>query len=95
MNKYQFGKLVRITKHAARRQWGKRNMVLCPCNLRPGGPWHPELNVDAKRIAEALASTYEHERKSASFDAYVRNFEWYNCNNKETGLYTSFYTTKG
>ena len=28
---------------------------------------------------------------SDSFDAIVNNFEYYNCSNRETGLYTTFY----
>lgn len=94
MRHYHFDSLARITKHRARKLWGKQDITLCPSNLRPGGPWYPECHVEADRIAKALASEYEHERQEASFDVFVRNFEWYNCVNRETGMYTAFYITE-
>lgn len=91
MNKLQFGNLTRISKARARKLWGKQDISLCPCKLRPGFPWRPNIDVFASEIAEKLASKYEHERKAADFDVYVRNFEYYNCNMNETGYYTAFY----
>ena len=91
MNAMKFGNLTRISKAAARKLWGKRDMSLCPGNLRPGFPWRPNVDVFAAEVAGRLASEYEHERKAASFDTYVASFEWYNCPSRETGLYTAFY----
>lgn len=91
MNAYQIDNLTRISKAAARKAWGKRNISLCPCNLRPGFPWRPNIDVFAAEIASALASEWEHERRAADFDTFVRNFEWYNCNDSETGTYAAFY----
>lgn len=91
MNKRQFGNLTRISKTAARKSWGKRNMSLCPCNLRPGFPWRPNIDVFAAEIAEKQNSQWEHERKQSNFDYFVDNFEYYNCESNETGKYTAFY----
>lgn len=91
MNAYKFGDLVRVSKRKARSLWGKVDMSLCPCNLRPGGPWRPDMRVFALDIAKGLTSEYEQEQHYVSFDTYIQNFEWYNCSCSETGLYTSFY----
>lgn len=91
MRKSTIGNLKRISKRTARKLWGKQDMNLCPCNLRPGPPWQPDMRVFAKDIASKQASEHEHERKAASFDTYVNSFEWYNCPSSETGLYTAFY----
>ena len=91
MRHLKFDNLTRISKTQARKLWGKRDMSLCPVNLRPGFPWRPNCDVFAKDIAEAMASEYEHVRRQASFDSYVAGFEWYNCPDSETGTYTAFY----
>lgn len=91
MKSYKFGNLVRISKTAARKLWGKRDMSFCPCNLRPGFPWRPNIDVFAKEIAEKQNSQWEHERKQSAFDYVVNNFEFYNCVSNETGRYTTFY----
>ncbi len=85
--------LKRISKAKARKLWGnsRYDISLCPCNLRPGMPWRPNIDVFGAEIAKHLASQYEHEQKAASFDTYVNNFEWYNCSDSETGMYTAFY----
>lgn len=38
--------LKRITKREAKRRFGDgETIVLCPSNMRAGGPWHPECSV--------------------------------------------------
>jgi len=91
MQKRTFGNLTRITKAVARKLWGKRDMSLCPCNLRPGFPWRPNVDVFAVDVAKGLASQYDCEKSDADFDKYVRNFEWYNCVGNETGKCAAFY----
>ncbi len=91
MNKYNFGELTRVSKATARRLWGVRDMLLCPSNLRPGRPWHPELRVDAQHIAASIRNDPRNERNPATFDRYVANYEWHNCTCKETSYYTAFY----
>jgi hypothetical protein len=83
--------MIKITKTIARKLWGKKDIVLCPSNLRPGLPFRPDMTVFAADIEKALASEYDHEKDAAAFDAYVRNFEWYNCEDNETGKHASFY----
>lgn len=86
MNKYEYTDrgftFKRIDKKSARRAFSNRlPVVFCPCNLRPGGPWHPEIVIDPAR--EMLTGS--------SFDSICNSFEFYNCNLSETGKYTAFY----
>ena len=82
MNAHQFGNLTRISKRKARKLWGTCKIHLCPCNLRPGGPWCPDMPV------------FPEEQRERDFYKYVRTFEWYNCTGRETGTYTAFYICK-
>ena len=95
MNSYVFSDegatYTRISKAKARKLWGKELIALCPAKLRPGFPWAPHMIVDPVHIQEHLASEWDFDRDTASFDSYVRNFEWYNCTDNETGYYTAFY----
>lgn len=63
-------------------------VFLCSCNLRPFAPFHFEVDINRKRDAEFL--TDETSAKNR-FRELVNSFEFYNCTNTETGLYTSFY----
>lgn len=94
MNQFSTARLTRITKAAARKLWGKKDISLCPCKLMPDGPWRPNIDVFAKEISKKLNSKYESERHDASFNSVVNNFEWYNCQMNETGYYTAFYLIK-
>ena len=93
MNSYSTSRLTRISKAKARALWGKENVNIsfCPCNLRPDGPWRPNMDIFGKDIKKKLESEYEHENNEAKFENVVKNFEWYNCTGNETGNYTSFY----
>ena len=70
----------RITKTAARKVFesGER-LVLCASNLRPFGPWHPEIEVTDIR---------DHW---SDFNTLVNEFEYYNCSHPGEGRYASFY----
>ena len=79
-----FGKsatLERISKPAARKLWGNTPVVLCPCKMYPCGDY--SALIEPERLQQ------EHP-ESASFNAIVNSFEYYNCNN-ETGKTASFY----
>ena len=68
----------RITKRAAERLYEMGEPVLfCPVKLIPGGVWRNGCLV-----------TKEGGR---TFDQALNTFEYYNCNNNETGNYTAFY----
>lgn len=54
-------------------------VVLCPVNLRPGMPWHPEIHVSKERS------------EGESFDNVLNAFEFYNIRDTKTGYYTAFY----
>ena len=70
----------RISKAKARAAYNAGlEIVLCPVNLRPGAPWHPEIAVSKKRS------------ESESFERVLNAFEFYNVRDTETGYYTAFY----
>ena len=67
---------VRITKTTARKAYNNGlRVVLCPSNLRPGFPYHPEINISGKA--------------AASFEEAVNSFEYYNLRGKRNR--TAFY----
>lgn len=68
----------RVNRAVARRAYNNGlRVILCPCNLRPGAPWHPEVSISGKA--------------AASFETAVNAFEFYNLRGRETGRYTAFY----
>lgn len=72
---------VRIDKRNARRAYDFGcELAFCPCNLRPGSPWHPEIWVDPTSA----------DLQGATFDGISNTFEWYNCNH-ECGYYAAYY----
>lgn len=67
----------RVTKPVARRTFNAgKNIILCPCNLRPGKPWNPE---------SLIKSDF-----GVSFNQITNSFEYYNCN-ALAGYYAAFY----
>lgn len=70
----------RVSKARARAVYNAGlELVLCPVNLRPGAPWHPEIAVSKERS------------ESESFERVLNAFEFYNVRDTETGRYTAFY----
>lgn len=68
----------RINKAQARRAYNNGlRVVVCPVNLRPGYPFHPEISVSGK--------------SGATFDEMLNAFIFYNIRNSETGYYPAFY----
>lgn len=89
MNKYTFemdGKTYcRISKQTARGYYGAGVEILaCPCNLRPGAIWHPEIYI-CREMAFPYASTFD------KTIAYVTGM---NCLNNETGHYLAYYVAQ-
>lgn len=67
----------RVNKTIARKVYNNGlRVVLCPCNLRPGYPWHPEISISGK--------------SGADFETQLNSFEYYNLN-KDAGRRTSYY----
>lgn len=86
MNKYTFemgGKTYcRINKATARKMYERgESLLACPCNLRPGRPWHPEVHIYG-----GMVSVYR-----STFDEIVNYAEAMNCVNNETGRYFAYY----
>lgn len=82
MNRYTINGLERVTKARARHLFAANitPIFACPCKLRPGGPWSPEimLPTDTGRTFDQLAN-------AATF---------YNCT-PETGRYLAYYVAEG
>lgn len=83
MNRYSFtiaGRTCeRITKNAARKLYDSNKPVyFCPCKLRPGEPWNPELLIEKSRT------------DGATFAYMINSATFYNCTS-ETGRYLAFY----
>ena len=80
MNGYTF---TRINRTKARTAYAHGLPVLaCPCNLRPGFPWHPETIFDPRQ--GAFVDRME-------FDSLDNAFTFYNCINSETGKRPAYY----
>ena len=89
MNKYTFEKdgktYCRISKQTARGYYDAGVEILaCPCNLRPGTIWHPEIYI-CREMAFPYASTFD------KTIAYVTGM---NCLNNETGHYLAYYVAQ-
>lgn len=89
MNKYTFEKdgktYCRISKAAAREYYETGvEIYACPCKLRPGGPWHPEVYI-CREMAFPYAGTFD------KVTAYVAGI---NCINSETGRYLAYYVAQ-
>lgn len=67
----------RVTKPVARKIFNSgKNVLLCPCNLRPGSPWNHGATVNCE--------------SGNSFNQITNSFEYYNCN-AIAGYYAAFY----
>ena len=70
----------RVSKAKARAAYNAGlAVVLCPVNLRPGAPWHPEIRTTKDRC------------ENEDFERVLNAFEFYNIRDTETGYYTAFY----
>lgn len=72
----------RINKAQARRAYNNGLTVrFCPVNLRPGSSFR--LDMDMNKAQQNCAGV--------DFEQLVNAFEFYNCQDSETGKYTAFY----
>lgn len=77
LNGYTF---TRINRTKARTAYAHGLPVLaCPCNLRPGSPWHPEAILDPRTV------------DLGDFDTWEGWFILWNCINSETGKRPAYY----
>lgn len=68
----------RVDKRQARKAYNNGlRVVVCPVNLRPGYPWHPEIIVSSK--------------SGETFEEMLNAFIYYNIRDNETGKYAAFY----
>lgn len=99
MNKFEFkdgGRtFTRVSKAAARKAFiNGFSIAFCPCNLLPGGCWHPEYITSREMRKDYIADDIG---AANDFKNLLNSFEYYNCTTNETGKYTMFFieTEKG
>lgn len=82
MNRYIINGLERISKAQARKLWTADTapVYACPCKLRPGAPWYPEIQLptDTEETWERLTAAAE----------------YYKCG-PDTGRSLSYYVAEG
>lgn len=70
----------RVNKQAARKAYiSGENVILCPCKLRPGYPWNPEITISGI--------------SGEDFDSIVSNAGYYSLSTA-AGSYMSYYIHK-
>lgn len=64
MNRYTVNGYTRISKNQARKLWTANTtpVFACPCKLRPGAPWYPEIQfpTDTGSTWEQLTNAAEY-----------------------------------
>ena len=81
MNATNIAGYKRISKQAARKRFADGLVTYAyPSNMRPGNMWIQACPFSPTDFPER------------TFDQFVNEYEYYNCNHAETGRYTAFYT---
>lgn len=90
----------RITKREAKRRFGDgEEIVLCPCNMIPGGGWHVQCSVrlSEERFADALGyGVHKHPDLwkgtvlETAWALMYNDWAFYNTN-YEMGYYAHYY----
>lgn len=62
-------------------------VAVCPVRLRPGFPFAPHSVCYPKDLTDC----YRPAPLPQQFDKFLREFEYYNCTDSETGRYAAFY----
>ena len=82
MKKYEYSNagftFMRVTKTEAAAAYRNRlPVILCPVNMRPGAPWHPEARITPN--------------SETPFETVCNEFRYYECIDSETGRYPAYY----
>lgn len=79
----------RIDKTTAKKAYlNGLTIIICPVNLRPGEPYHPEQPINRRNREQFVIDEIG---AANDFNNLIASFEYYNCRNNETGKYTAFY----
>ena len=83
MNRYTVNGYTRISKAQAHKLWAtdRTPVFACPCKLRPGAPWYPEVKLTTDTIV--------------TFDALTHATEARLCTKGNTGRYLAYYVEEG
>lgn len=79
--------LVKISKREARKRFDQDlHVILCPCKLRPGGPFSPEVTIfpQAHKYRAKLVGSPD------AWESMYNNWRFYNAS-YEAGYYASYY----
>ena len=83
----KWGNIERISKKKAFSLYHAGFTVLLQsCNFTPENQYQPAIEAN-----KAERTTRYSAKDAESLSDMIHNFEWYNCVDSETGLYTSFY----
>lgn len=93
MNHLQFNNkgftFERIDKKTARKAYiNGLTVIVSPVNLHPFTPWGVSTNWNRKNRAQFVI---DETGVKNDFNNLVNSFEYYNCNNSESGRYAAFY----
>lgn len=96
MNRIETKNWKRISKTEAKKLYDKGKAVFClPCKLNPENWWtHPSIMPNEASVLNADKPSHEQIQEFNSFDRMVNHYTYYNCNDKESGLYPAFYINK-
>lgn len=81
----------RVSKPTARKLYDDGKVVyICPCYLKPGGMWRPEVAITKEDLSTVTEEASFYSTTVRGFDNIVNEFMHYNCSSG-TGRYPSFY----
>ncbi len=86
MRKITIGGYERISKQTAKKMYDAgEDVYICPVNLRPDNMWMPATKMD-RYYPSAIQAAGE-----LDFIEWANEYQYYNCQNSETGRYLAFY----
>lgn len=72
----------RVSKRRAKSAYNAgHDVIITPANIEPFNPWRTHARISSKRQWGC----------NATFDAFVNDYEYYNCNSNEVGRYPAYY----
>ena len=81
----------RVSKPTARKFYEDGRVIyICPCLLKPGGAWRPEVAIVKGDLSTIKEDASFYSTTVRGFDKIVDEFMYYNCRGG-SGRYPSFY----
>lgn len=94
MNRIETSKLYRVTRKTALTAYkqGKTIRVL-PCKVHPENVWIRAFTFSRETYKGKFG--YNETDNNREFELIMNAYEYYNCNDNETGKYPAYYLEKG